>query len=644
MFTQCTRAYIALACCAVLLFGTPAFACDCTNSATSETSTETVAIETETVAAVDLSSLSISELYPEPLDGEEEFIEIYNSGTTELDISTLVIRDAAGHSFTPDAGTTLAAGAYVVFTESLTHIALNNSGDTVELLDASGAILCSVTYESSEKGLSWQNMLDATFAWSTPTPSAAPLENIENAEAEESAATPTSNAVESESSEAATESADSSAVASDAESTNTETVGTTSTTIILSELLPNPATSDTTDEWIEIQNIGQESVTLRNWQLTDTVRTFTIPEQTLAPEEYALLSIEDTSISLNNTGDTVYLIDGLGAIVQGTTYENATSGESWSYAAGSWTWSTPTPGDDNVVVVATEDVATSSSTETATTSIAATTSEQEPAVDISTLRTHDVGFDATITGVVSVEPGVFGDQYFYIQDAHAGIQIYSYSKQFPDLSIGDTVRVTGTLSSTRNELRFKISSAQDCVVVSHGTAPQPIDVAALAEEYEGMLVHIEGTITDSASTKILLDDGTILGIKAGAQINTKQYEDGASIQAVGIVIQYDDEYKLLPRSEEDIAVDSGEASQNLLGNTAQAATGTEYHLAASTQSQFPWSILFLGVGATLSMLALARRLAPGLRTLIMTHSTQQQSLPSVETIHFENDESIKPHE
>ncbi|MCW1930487.1 MAG: lamin tail domain-containing protein [Candidatus Kerfeldbacteria bacterium] len=592
---------------ATLLFftlATPAHACDCTNTATETQETEPVV-----VAHIDYSALRISELYAQPTDGEEEFIEIHNTGDQTIDLSQLVIRDAAGNDFTPAAGTSIAAGAYLSFAENETHIGLNNSGDTVELVDSQGLVVCVTTYETAEEGLSWAEQVDTTWSWGAATPNASPVAQV----------------VEEVAEEQATET-----------SAPQEEVGTTSSDIVLSELLPNPETSDTTDEWIEIQNIGAEAVTLHGWQLTDTVTTFTIPTQTLAPEEYAVFSIEDTNIALNNSGDTVYLIDGLGNIVQGTEFSTAPVGESWSFLDGGWAWSTPTHGEDNDTPVPEEE---ESDDESVVAEEAEDTNETESVVQtlsIAELRAHEVGVEATITGVVSVEPGIFSDQYFYIQDETAGIQIYSYSKQFPDVSVGDTVTVTGTLSSTRNEARLKISSAQDCTVVSHGASPQPIESVLLEESQEGMLITYTGELESKSSTKLTLDDGTVIAIKSGTNISVSALATGDTLTITGVVTQYDDEYKLLPRSDEDItAEEQSSDTSTLLGATAYAATtrpnGAQYTLTSTQQAQFPWSILLLGSVITVGIGSLAIKMRPYLKRIV-EKKVPSTRLPSVEEI------------
>lgn len=83
---------------------------------------------------------------------EDEFVEIYNAGSTEVDMSGYTLSDSVGPRFVFPAGTALAAGqALVVFGGGAPSVgytalvagslALNNTGDVVQLEDAGGSLV-----------------------------------------------------------------------------------------------------------------------------------------------------------------------------------------------------------------------------------------------------------------------------------------------------------------------------------------------------------------------------------------------------------------------------------------------------------------------------------------------------------------------
>lgn len=93
---------------------------------------------------------------------EDEFVEIYNNGSSAVSIGGFQIEDGFGTRHVVPAGTSLDAGeALVVFgggtptgipgvvqTASDGALGFNNGGDTVTLLDGSGGTIASVTYGS----------------------------------------------------------------------------------------------------------------------------------------------------------------------------------------------------------------------------------------------------------------------------------------------------------------------------------------------------------------------------------------------------------------------------------------------------------------------------------------------------------------
>lgn len=82
--------------------------------------------------------IRVSEIFPDPegSDTEEEFIELYNEGEYEVDISGWYIDDTEGGSraFRVPDGTVIAPKQYMVFDRTLTGIALNNTNDSARLL------------------------------------------------------------------------------------------------------------------------------------------------------------------------------------------------------------------------------------------------------------------------------------------------------------------------------------------------------------------------------------------------------------------------------------------------------------------------------------------------------------------------------
>lgn len=456
--------------------------------------------------------IQLTEVYPAPTTDEEEYVVLENTEPEPVDLAGWSIADASAKKYTITAddfvSTTLAGHGRFNIPFSVSKIYLNNSADSVLLYQPDGTLLDQTSYDAAEKGALWERTSNG-WQWA-------------GAETEPEKET-TTKPQES------------------------------SAHILLSELLPDPTGPDSTDEWIEITNTGTTSVYLDGWEVTDGSRYYSIESVTIRRGEYLLFDIGETGINLNNTGDTVYLVDPFGKVINGTTYENSTEGESWARFGEVWEWTNAiTPGQENEPrqdADAPSDSPDESREETPT----------DNSVSVAHLRAQEDGSTAAIEGVVTVLPGVLGSQYFYIQDDSAGIQVYSYRKDFPDLETGDRVRITGEKSTSRGEARIKTTTQEDMYVVSSGNEYAVIEVSELEESLEGMVVRVQGLITEKSSTNITVDDAVQISLKASANIDKALFEEGKAVSVTGVVTESDGEYKLLPRSNEDVEAGTTDA-------------------------------------------------------------------------------------
>ncbi len=516
----------------------------------------------------------LSEIYPAPPSGEEEFIELYNAGTAAVDLTDWTLGDASGKTYTLE--TTIAAGSYLSIPHSASAIYLNNSGDSVTLAHPNGTIIDDTTYEEADSGKSWA-LLSSKWQWTNQVTEAA----------KNSAGTGDEGETESDSNGTEQE--------TDNENYDQQTDYQTSKTIFINELLPDPEGLDTTDEWIELINEGAAAVNLTGWQLTDTSTYYPLDGITLNSEEILLVEAPDSKIGLNNSGDTIYLIDPFDEIIHGTTYDTAGTGVAWARTDDDWQWTTtPTPGETNSISENEEDTE-----ESAGEGEEVTNEETDrDIIDISLFRELEDDATASVSGIVTVEPGVLGSQYFYIQDDSAGIQVYSYKKDFPDIAVGDTVTITGTKSTSRGETRIKTTTAEEISVTGSGE-PVPVrDITELAEEFEGMLVQTEGTVTEIGSSGGMINDTVELQFKEGANIDSTILTEGEGGSVIGITTESSGNYRLLPRSNDDLTATESETEWI----SAAEAAGTTTSL-PSTKEPPSYGLLILvvvGLGAIIA--------------------------------------------
>ncbi|MEZ4180615.1 MAG: lamin tail domain-containing protein [Candidatus Doudnabacteria bacterium] len=111
-------------------------------------------------SASDFSGIKISEIYPYPNDGEEEFLELVNTSSASINLEGLVVK--VGTRKQTLANQSLSGGHMVGFRGDSLVVPLSNSGQTVELLAPNGGLVDSVTYPKLKQGQSY-SLFDESF-------------------------------------------------------------------------------------------------------------------------------------------------------------------------------------------------------------------------------------------------------------------------------------------------------------------------------------------------------------------------------------------------------------------------------------------------------------------------------------------------
>ena len=380
------------------------------------------------------------------------------------------------------------------------------------------------------------------------------------------------------------------------------------------ELLINEFVSDPLpkqEEWVELYNPSGRTVDLTEWTIREGSGRTTGLSGSLEEGEY--LVVTSPSGSLNNAGDEISLLDPFGNVIDSLSYGNwedaIVSAASDPFSVGrsqidpdSFIRMEQTPGEQNVdpdVEAADTDTddsdEESDSTQTDDTD---TTDTYDPTplddtdpdehtectptytetgsdpvsddedvesgpdfISLTNIRTLDVGTELTTEGVVSVVPGILGQQYFYL--AGSGVQVYLYSGDFPTLERGDRIRIQGELREASGEARVKLSNASDITILSHEDAPEPhdIDGSQVGEATEGWLVRMTGLVTETSSGEFLLSDteADVRVVLKDATGIAMDAEVGDTLTVTGIVSQTTSGYRLLPRDQQDILPRTNEA-------------------------------------------------------------------------------------
>ena len=475
-------------------------------------------------------AITVNEFLPNPVgsDTEGEFIELKNVEDEEVSLAGWRVDDEEGGSgaYVIPEGTVIEPGGLVVFWRSETGLALNNEGDQARLFSPDGEVKSSQQYdESGAEGVARARNEEGTWQWST-TPTPGQPNVITQPEEEET---------------------------EDGEGED----ATYPDTIVINEFLPNPKGSDTEGEFVELKNTGSEEVDLEGWRIDDGEggsSPYKIPAGvSLAGGDYYVFWRADTKLAFNNGGDEVKIFDPAGNIKSSFVYEEEVI-EAVSYNrtdSGEYVLSTTvTPGGDNVITEPVSEDGEGSSDKSGVVAGAVVTK-----VLLKDIRGQAVGTMVETEGVVSAPPGIFGGKVMYI--AGSGIQIYLYGEEYPELEVGDRVRVRGELGTSLGEYRVKLAATEDMSVVGKDVVPEPhrVSTGEVGEGLEGSLVMIAGRVSRTSGDTFYVDDGggeIKVFVKQTTGIDKPKMKKGTEVTIMGVVSRTNTGYRILPRWQEDV--------------------------------------------------------------------------------------------
>lgn len=280
-------------------------------------------------------NILVTEFYPNPKDGETEWVEIYNSNDSNVELVDWFIDDIVdGGSKAVTFSTSIPANSYVVI--DLSKSIFNNSGsDAVSLLDDNSFPLHIVKYTKTLQGSSIQNV--EYLGWSITEENTKGKENLAFSNPPESKITTQKN--------------------SSLDELYSPGLGSLSASekenIFITEFSPYPGDGH---EWVEIYNDNDHSVDLVDWKLDDdpdgggTPITFSAK---INKDSYKVIEINKSL--LNNLNDKVALIDDLGNTLHVVSYSKSVKGGSIQKLLDSWyITEVTTRGERNLELTVTE--------------------------------------------------------------------------------------------------------------------------------------------------------------------------------------------------------------------------------------------------------------------------------------------------
>ena len=445
-------------------------------------------------------NLAINELFPDPkgLDTENEFIEVINNGSIEVNLKGWTIQ-VGSKKFKLEQNTYLPASNIKFWPYLETKLTLTNTGNTVRLIEPNGTEHEAITYPGPAKtGQTYAKNNIGQWQWTNlPTPgqinvfsAPEPDEPIElNPNQDNPLPQPEIEPIPEES---ATPNAD----------------------LIINEFLPDPEGSDSA-EWIELKNRGNSGANLIGWVLDDMdggSRPFSLSDYHLESGGFLLINKSKSSIALNNGGDEVRLLNPNGNIVDSVQYQEAPTGKSFARDNESWYWSSePTPGQANIPEVSQEsDSSKPEESVDQTTEAGEENFEEQPEIiPLSELPDLEDGTLVTVEATVSLPLNLIGKTIFMVEDTYGstGAEARLYGKDRPDFTPGQWVRLQGRVNQSDSGWRLNV--LKDGLSILENIKPIESAVVApieLSEDFNGMTVSVTGLVTAKNGRRLKLTD------------------------------------------------------------------------------------------------------------------------------------------
>ncbi|AOZ94462.1 Gldg family protein [Paenibacillus crassostreae] len=183
------------------------------------------------------------------------------------------------------------------------------------------------------------------------------------------------------------------------------------------------------------------------------------------------------------------------------------------------------------------------------------------AITVAEARSLSEGSLVTLGGVITTEPGAFGGQAFYLQDATGGIYVYQSLSGFHQ---GDTIKITAPLTLYNTEL--ELTNPVTLEKTGTSSLPDPSQASTVNDANQGQLIKLQNVtihniITASPSGSFEFDavNGSIsthvrVDTRTGLSLTDFPYEEGEIVDIKGISAIFKGVYQLKPRGISDFSL------------------------------------------------------------------------------------------
>ncbi len=281
----------------------------------------------------------ITEVYPAPTTGQQEWIELFNPSEAPLSLSGYTLHDSLTTPSVIFTGSEelIEPLSFIVIT--LTSSKLNNTGDAVTLYSPDGQLLDTVSYITTSQGESWHRAVSLSPELSLGTES----------KGSEEVFTTSPEKAEEDPEPATLETATTSATLQPLPTTTADT--SPFEALFLSEFHPCPQSGS---EWLELYNAGTESSSIEQLKIVDDSGNTKLLSGTVQSKQYQTFNWQGSL--LNNTGDAFSLVTTAGETLITVSYEACSNNASFVYTTlkqpTGWYPAEPTPNAENKLLVA----------------------------------------------------------------------------------------------------------------------------------------------------------------------------------------------------------------------------------------------------------------------------------------------------
>jgi len=365
----------------------------------------------------------------------------------------------------------------------------------------------------------------------------------------------------------------------------------------LVEVYPYPP-EDQSNEFLELQYTGPSGKSLKGWEITDGVSTFTFPDRRLKSNQRLTLDRSETGIALNNHGEeSLTLRSPQNEVVQHITFQDPPQGASYARKDGEWKYTQTVTREKPNTIQEPEKPSQGQESDTSATR------------EVHALKTIWHTQDETkinLTARVWVPPHVLSDRFFLVSDGERALKVYNYKQNFPELKPGDQVNITGEVSSSQKDTRIT-SNKPDITVQASGEVrpPQAVEGSAttISPANQGKRVTLTGELLeqsgDSFYVRTTADKRARVALLPTVSLEKPDMRAGDTVSISGLIDVYREDVRLLVWQKDSItphASTSSEDSTDAEKKTEESAPDTQ---AANDPSSFELSALMEnGAGET----------------------------------------------